>query len=159
MLQESKNTASDLTRRMAKAGSFGHHRQNVARDIFRALQLPVVTRQIWSTSNPQSLWNPNLQLTIAKSNYNIYVGESVCSCTQELFYVKVPIRDPADRKTETEMDLPLVLPHALYAVWVETCSEPINAILGFSYMGPRGLGIQGWRVSQSSDQISLRKSR
>ena len=41
MIAESGGRASALTHRIASAGSCGRHRQNIARDISRALSLPL----------------------------------------------------------------------------------------------------------------------
>ena len=41
MLVESGGRGSELTHRIARAGNFGRHKQNCARDINRALQLPL----------------------------------------------------------------------------------------------------------------------
>ena len=32
---------------------------------------------------------------------------------QDLYMVTIPVKDPADRKTRTEMDVPMILPHQL----------------------------------------------
>ena len=41
MIRESGGRASELTHKIAKAGKFGQHKQNIARDINRALKLPL----------------------------------------------------------------------------------------------------------------------
>ena len=46
MLKESGGHGSELTHRIARAGNFGSHKQNCARDINRALQLPLETLQL-----------------------------------------------------------------------------------------------------------------
>ena len=46
MLRENGGVGSALTHRIARAGTSGRHRQNIARDINRALNLPVVARLV-----------------------------------------------------------------------------------------------------------------
>ncbi|CAE7387288.1 unnamed protein product [Symbiodinium microadriaticum] len=79
MIQEAQGSASALTHRIAAAGNHGRHPNNVARDINRALQLPV-----------------------------------------DLHYCTIPVRSEADRKTETEMKSPFIMPHELYAYLMDS---------------------------------------
>ena len=48
MIKESGGAASALTHRIAKAGCYGKHRNNVSRDIAAALELPLVSPSVYT---------------------------------------------------------------------------------------------------------------
>ena len=108
MVQESHGHASALTKRIAAAGTHGRHRQNVARDIQRALDLPI---EAWCNSNckyptqSQNIWKASLKHLIACTAQH--------ATSKDIHYCKIPVLDD-DRTTETEMLSPLLLPHEVY---------------------------------------------
>ena len=71
MIAESGGRASALTHRIAGAGSGGRHRQNIARDISRALRLPLAP-QLQPKLEPSLVGNlgavPGLQTQILTSS-------------------------------------------------------------------------------------------
>ena len=68
MIQESAGHASTLNYRIASAGSCGRHRQNVARDISRAINLPLDTCLAYVVMKNYSVTLDNT----ATSGYSIF---------------------------------------------------------------------------------------
>ena len=57
---------------------------------------------------------------------DLYIIIRILDPMQDLYMVTVPIKDPADRKTRTEMDIPMILPHQLIDYLYATYCKLIN---------------------------------
>ena len=95
--------ASPLTRKISRIGASGKYPQNCERDLFRALQLPIAT---WKRFFKMHTYVNSRMIESCNANFSNLSSE-------EPFFATIPIRDPADRKKETTLRIPILLPHLL----------------------------------------------
>ena len=56
--KESRGNVSELTKKLASTGAYGRHPQNIERDVFRALQLPLDPWNNFSCFVFELSWGP-----------------------------------------------------------------------------------------------------
>ena len=105
MVIESGGNCSNITKRMASIGSCGKHPRNCERDLFRLMDLPVVS---WISD-----WD-NFAIQFSFHKNISYVLPTWSTLGKEPVFVRVPIKDKSKPKGHVKyLRCPVVLPHEL----------------------------------------------
>ena len=99
---ESSDHCSEITRKIARAGTFGKHASNIERDICRSLEIPVVTGH--------THYDCCLAGCVMPLNYTFVDDDN---STEDIHHVDIPVKDPETRRGRSTFRLPFLMAHEL----------------------------------------------